>query len=260
MTDETTTLDVAIEHYIYGSYGGYKMKAQSSGVDPAAHTDPYKGYFFPITQADVKTLGEVRVILPAGPNTMLLARIVKGPRDDHGRETMANHTAIIPKHLLYQGILTYEDVDNAMIEFEKDGVNSIGKILPLAMPKSKQPADMSALKDMLSKDIVDNIINHYKSDKDRRIFLFYKGGDPAQRIKLAYLLSMLLDVKMGLIPLSLFTDKPYFSATNIFNLVISRVMANIKPGGEWVVMPVDASRVSSGATGDVSGMLKSIYG
>ena len=90
--------------------------------------------------------------------------------------------------------------------------------------------------------IIRNLIKHYTEDIDRNVFLHYRTSDAKKRIKTAYLLSMLIDINLNVIPLAIFTDIPYGGAKNIFNLIISRAMINVKPGGDWVMLPVEKKR------------------
>jgi hypothetical protein len=169
---------------------------------------------------------------------MILSRIVQAGRDEHARRTMANHAAVIPRRLLKEGKLSYDIVDRAMEAFEKDGLGAVGKIPLLPVEQLDQPPDMDELKGILREDIVRNLINNYIKNRDVKIFLHYTKSDAVKRTKTAYLLSMLIDLNLELIPLAIFTDVPYGGAKRIFNLVISRVMIDVKPGGDWIMIPV----------------------
>ena len=218
------------------------MKAYSSGIDLDIHTEPFQGMFLPIKQSDVKTITEIRMILPVNDTNILLSRIIKGGVDDHGRPTMANHTAIIPRQMLKEGEITYEEVDEAMAGFETDKIDALGDIPPLTILSQTKSTNMSELKNYIKKEVISNLINHYNESVDKKIFLYYQKSDSAKRIRTAYLLSMLIDIKLNFIPLSIFTDLPYGGAKRIFNLVISRVMIDIKPGGDWTMLPVERKR------------------
>ena len=45
---------ILLDHFIYGSDQGYRVKAWSEGVDEDSHTEPFDGCFIPLTQADAK--------------------------------------------------------------------------------------------------------------------------------------------------------------------------------------------------------------
>jgi len=260
-----STEDVALEHFLYGSYGGYTMKSKSAGVDPGGHTDPFKGMMLPIKQSDVKTMTEIRAILPCGWDLILLSRIIKGEKDDKGRGTIANHTAIIPRKMLETGRLAYEDIDAAMAKWEavSENLGAVGSIQPLKVPSATKQTDLSELKNYMPKAVLDKLVENYKKDKERKVFVNYKNSNEAQRVKAAYLLSMLVDMRLRVIPLAIFTDVPYRAdEASPFNLVLSRVMISIKPGGAWVVLT--ANTEAYGADGkkaeEIKSTLSDIYG
>ena len=231
-----------IEHFVYGSHEGYRMKAYSKGIDLDIHTEPFQGMFLPIKQSDIKNVSEIRMILPAGHASTILSRIVKGGKDDHARDTMANHAAVIPRELLKSGNITYDEVDEAMVKFESESIETIGDIPPLEISQQDKTMDMGELKNYLDEEIVKNLIDHYIKSEDKKIFLYYRNSNAQKRTRAAYLLSLLIDLKLNLIPLSIFTDVPYGGAKRIFNLVISRAMIGVKPGGDWVMLPVEKKR------------------
>jgi hypothetical protein len=242
MGGEAKENSTVIEHFVYGSHEGYRMKAYSSGIDLDVHTEPFQGLFLPIKQSDIKNISEIRMILPEGEGNILLSRIVKGGKDEHARETMANHTAIISREMLRTGEITYEEVDEAMIKFEAESIESTGDIPALEVPVLDKKMDVAELKNYLREDVVKNLINHYIDSADKKVFLYFRHSDAEKRTRTAYLLSMLLDLNLRLVPLSIFTDIPYGGAKRVFNLVISRAMIDVKPGGDWVMLPVEKKR------------------
>jgi len=233
---------VQLEHFLYGSHGGYTMKAKSKGVDPGGHTEPFKGMMLPIKQSDVKYVTEIRAILPCGWDLIMLARIIKGEKDDKGRGTIANHTAIVPRKMLETGTLNYEDIDAAMAKWESvpENLGAVGDIPLIEVPKATKQMDLGELKNYIPKATLDKMIENYKKDKDRKIFVNYKKSTEAQRVKAGYLLSLLLDMKTRVTPLAIFTDIPYRAdEASPFNLVLSRSLISIKPGGSWIVLTAD---------------------
>jgi len=239
---------IKLEHYVYGSHQGYRLKAWSKGADAENNIEPFKGMMLPIKQSDVKHMTEIRAILPCGWDIILLSRIILGGVDDHARGTIANHVAIIPRKALEEGSLTYQIVDDAMKEFEEKNPDPLDVIPPLDIPDGKHKTDYSELKNLLPRKVVDNLMSHYEKDKDCKVFIKYLRSNQEQRIKAAYLISMLMDVKMKVNPMFIFTDVPHSGAKKIFNLVMARVMIDIKPGGDWVL--ITASQNAHG-TGDV---------
>ncbi len=237
--------EIQLDHFIYGSDEGYKVKANSPGMDMDLHTDPFGNYFLPLKQSDAKYITDARSILPAGGKDILLSRFIKGSLDEYQRKTMANHTAIIPRILLAKGKLTYDDVDAVMCKFEAETENPRGDIPKLKIDNVGSGLDISEMKNYFARKDLERLMNFYKKEKDSKVFVFYKRSAPEQRIQAAYLLSMLIDVGLNLVPLSIFTDVVYPDAKKIFNLVLSRTMISIKPGRGWTMLPVQAPHVQS---------------
>ncbi len=237
-TDQTQTNMHLLEHFIYGSHQGYRMKAYSKGLDVDVHTEPFQGMFLPIKQSDIKNISDVTMILPMD-EYLLLSRVIPGGKDEHARVTMANHTAVIPRDLLKEGAITYDQVNDAMMAFEKNNIDKIGDIPPLEVEKRDKGPELKELKHYLREDVVMNLVKNYIKNEDVKIFLHYRQSDSIKRTRAAYLLSMLIDVNLGLIPLAIFTDIPYGGAKRIFNLVISRALIDVKPGGDWIMIPAE---------------------
>lgn len=232
---------VMLEHFIYGSHEGYRIKAMSKGVDPETCSEALMGYFIPISQSDARDLRDSRIIVPMGDDTILLSHIIPGARDEYMRSTLSNHTVLVPRRMLANGDVTYRDVDTAMLGFETDHGDQHGHMEPLEVPITDPGPALEKLPDLLPKEDLLKMLDYYRFDPDNRVFLFYRKSDPAQRIELAYLLSMLVDVIMNRMKLSIFTDVPYPDARRLFNLVIARSMISIKPGQGWSVVPSSPS-------------------
>jgi hypothetical protein len=265
MGEEAQKDSTTIEHFVYGSHEGYRMKAYSKGIDLDVHTDPFEGMFLPIKQSDIKNIDEIRMILPVDRSSMLLSRIIKGGKDDHARDTMANHTAVVPRDMLKNNEITYEEVDAVMEDFETKNIDSIGDIPPLDVPQTDKRLDMAELKKYIPEEVVKNLILHYMENEDKKVFLHYRTSNAEKRTRAAYLLSMLIDMKLNVMPLSIFTDVPYGGAIRVFNLVLSRAMIGIKPGGDWVMLPVEKKRAWTGVdkkqfTKRLNEVLDDIYG
>lgn len=242
MGDEAENKVLKLEHFVYGSHEGYRMKAYSKGIDLDIHTDPFQGMFLPIKQSDIKEVGDIRMIIPVDDSTTLLSKILKGGKDDHARETMANHTVVISRNMLRAGEITYEDVDLAMTHYEKNNIEAIGDIPPLEVIHQDKKMEISELKNYMREDVIRNLISQYIEYSERKVFLHYRASNAEKRIRAAYLLSLLIDLELNIVPLSIFTDIPYGGAKRVFNLVISRAMIGVKPGGDWVMLPVEKKR------------------
>jgi len=236
---------IELKHFIYGSHEGYKVKARSHGLDVDMFDDAFQGFFVPVSQADVRYLSDVRIILPVSEKYICLSHIIKGAVDEYQRGTLSNHTAVIPRKYLAEGKLTYDDVDDAMNRFEKEVGDTHGKLEPLRIEFEGWGVDLSELKEYISKEHLEKLMNFYKEERDANVFLRYKGSDAPQRIKTAYLLSLFMDIGLNITPLSIFTDVPYPDAKKIFNLIIARSMISIRPGQGWKMLPIQAPPTQS---------------
>lgn len=241
MSGEGSGWHIPLEHYIYGvrSGFGYGMKAYSEGVDIEKDTALYRGMYLPIRQSDSKYLKEIRSILSPGSDYILFSRIIKGPDDEYGRATMANHTVIVPRHYIKEKILSYEAINQAMKKFESEKLEEEGNIPPLVVPASDTKDLHYNLKDLLPEETFIALLNHYLEDEDRKVFLLYRRSNAEKRIRIAYAISYTLDINMEVKPLSIFTDFPHPNAKKVYNLIISPAMIDIKPGGDWVMLNVD---------------------
>ena len=211
-------------------------------------------------QSDIKYITDARSLLPAGESDLLLSRFIPGSLDEYQRKTMANHTAIIPRTLLAKGKITYKDVDQAMRKFESKNTNPRGDIPKLRIDKAGSGIDISEMKNYFKREDLEKLMDFYKKESDSKVFVFYKKSTPEQRIQAAFLLSMLVDIGLNIVPLSIFTDVVYPDAKKIFNLVLSRSMISIKPGRGWVMLPVHAPPVQSVLKRSGTDPLDEIYG
>jgi hypothetical protein len=259
MSEEVEGNEILLDHFIYGSDQGYRVKAWSEGVDEDAHTEPFDGCYIPLTQADAKYITDARAILPSGDKLILLSRFIKGSIDEYQRKTMANHTALIPRKLLIDGVLSYEDVDRAMQKYEAESDNPRKEIPQLKVHPSGSKIDIADLKNYFAREDLDKLMNFYKQEKDNKVFLFYKKSSTEQRVQSAYLLSMLIDIGLNIVPLKIFTDVPYPDAKRVFNLIMARSMISIKPGQGWVMLPTQALAIQGGLLRDGKDPLDSIY-
>jgi hypothetical protein len=195
------------------------------------------GFFIPISQSDARYLRDVRLVVPLGEDSLMVSHLLQGVKDEYQRSTLANHTAIVPRSALAKGALTYWDVDRSMIEFEKAHPDASGELAKLEVDPRMAGPSLQYLPTLLGRQELERVVDYFKRDRDDRVFIFYKGSDPEQRIALAFLLSMLIDITMNAVRLSVFSDVPYADAKRLFNLVIARSMIGIRPGQGWSVVP-----------------------
>ena len=70
---------------------------------------------------------------------------------------------------------------------------------------------------------------------------------------------MLIDIMHNITPVSIFTDVPHSSAKRIYNLILAPVMIDIKPGGEWIILPMDRKGGKWNQRGDILVTIEKIY-
>ena len=147
--DEDITGDfVELQHFVYGSYQGYMMKAKTADIDPEGDTEPFMGMLLPVSQADLKNVEDVRFVIPAGWNSLYLSRVYAAGKDDKGRGTIANHTVFIPREHLQKNMYTYEDVIERIIKFDKANPDALGEIPPLKVPITNKKPDFDEMKNL----------------------------------------------------------------------------------------------------------------
>src|SRR3989442_13863162 len=70
---------------------------------------------------------------------LLLSRMFRGPADEAGRPTFANHTAVVTTELLRSGRLTLEGVYRALEAFDKKNPRVAGEMAHLSVPIRPAP-------------------------------------------------------------------------------------------------------------------------
>ena len=255
-TKKKTRKTIDIDHFIYGSREGYTLLGCSSGVDEDACTDPFEGMLLPITVMEMKRVKDVQSIIPTGAN-ILISRYYQGQKDDKGRPTLANHTAVIPREILENGSANYDDIVKAMVKFETKNFDVVGELSKLKVPLLKNRIKISKIKKLISEKTVEDLIMHYQRKPNVRVFLYFPGSNDESRIQTAYLLSYLLDIKHRLVPIKAFTSVPYAGAKKVFNLVISRDQIDVKPGKGWVMLTIDKYSHGTGGT-TIKGLQKDL--
>ncbi|MCL4326439.1 MAG: hypothetical protein M1481_06440 [Candidatus Thermoplasmatota archaeon] len=259
MVDEKNDEVIECEQFIYGNYKGYKMKAYSKNGIAEGYVRPYQGFFLPISQSDLKYMHIPHLIL-SNSNAILFSRIVKG-LDEYKRGAVENHTVIVPKQFLLEGAITYEELDRDMEKFEAEHKEAVGNLPLFSIHREKNNIDeyIKELQKYLNRGVVEKLIAYYRENSAVKIFLHVPNSSEDERLKMAYLLSMLLDIKLRLTSISVFSDVPYTDATRIFNLIISRIKPDIKPG-EWVMVPVKKEDTPTSSKETIDKTIDDIFG
>ncbi|MEM3444548.1 MAG: hypothetical protein QW115_01065 [Thermoplasmata archaeon] len=233
-----------LEHFSYGNYEGYRVKGASANGDSENYTSAYRGAFIPLSQGDIKYLKVLPAVIISTPGFALYGKLLAG-KDEFGRGAVENHTAIIPKELLSSCLITYEDVAKALEEYENQDPKRIGRMEPLKVRGTKYNLKeyLKDIRNYIGMETLEKIMDFYRKEPKKRLVLLHKALSDGERIKLAHLLSMLIDVNHRIANLSIFTDRPYPDMAEAFNLIIARTMPEIKLGNVWQVIVVKEEEI-----------------
>jgi hypothetical protein len=259
-----------VEHFIYGPTPkkGYSKRARSTNINP----DEYErliGYYIPMDPSYVKsddmTRSEARVVasVPAMEAAYFSKIFRREKLDEKGRTGILTHTLIINRSDLVKG-LSYEDVDQAMTEFEEKNGIPIGDMPQLEINWEERPMDeeISKVRNLISKDSVKRLMDGYIKDPTVKFVITCKGSEQRDRIRLGYSLSKFLDLKLKVVPISFMTEPPLSMATSRCNMIISKTpLALPQKGWRGVSSLVDGLGVGAGQSSSELGsaMLDKIY-
>lgn len=252
---------VELDHFFFGTFSGYSIQMKTAGINEEGIAKPFGEKFIPIAQNDFKYVEDVRCVLPYGDD-LLLTRLYQGPSDDHGRGSVANHTAVIPWKELRKGGLTLQDVNTAMEAFEKANPKYKGMSNDkLSVTPSGEKSNIKALNGLLPRETVEEIIGHFSKKRDQaKVFVKFKASTQ-ERVDAVYALTNLLDIRLRKCRIGAFSDLPYREGQQIFNLIVSRVKIDMNAGGDWVeVDPKNPKPARINFNEKTRGILDSIYG
>ena len=111
---------VEFDHWLYGAVlgTGYTQKAVSKGLDAGLYDQYLRGHYTPIRAATAQSYEDpidLQMIHPVrGNREILLSRITRGPPDEAGRPTFANHTVVGRIEPLKSGAITLESIYRAL--------------------------------------------------------------------------------------------------------------------------------------------------
>ena len=230
------------DHFIYGPVPkkGYAIRAKSKNANLSEAKETLKGYFVPIPPTVFKDMvHEARIIKSSTcREKIFFSRIFQRAKlDEKARTGMLSHTVIIPKNKLSEG-LTYKDIDNAMLNFEKNYGIPVGDVSQLELPCEKKDVDgdIANISNIMAKESLMKITDTMYKKPDSKIFIIFKGSTSNDRISLAYGISKLLDIQFK-IPISVSTEAPLPLIIDFFcNVVISNFMIELKPDRGWIVV------------------------
>lgn len=237
--------DVAeFDHWIYGVIPevGYTTKASSQGLDAGLY-DPYlRGHYTPIRAATVQsTEGQIdlQMIHPVRTGReILLSRITRGPHDEAGRPTFANHTVVLRTDVLRSGRITLESVYRAMKEFEGEAADIEGEIDLLKVPMRSDAEGRAQFGYGIHKHLtfpaLETLATRIMVDPSSRTLLLCRNSAYDARNTTLRLIFELLGWRCGLPLLTAITDAPRASALNFFNLVVAP--RGVRADSSWAIL------------------------
>src|SRR5437879_6293256 len=111
---------VVFDHWLYGAVPGtgYTTKAVSKGLDAGLYDQYLRGHYTPIRAATAQSYEDpidLHIIHPVhGGREILLSRITRGPPDEAGRPTFANHTGAAHTEPLRPARVTLDSSSQAL--------------------------------------------------------------------------------------------------------------------------------------------------
>jgi len=239
--------ELQLQHWIYGASPekGYGTKAESLGLNGPLYMRYLGNHFTPVRvekTANGGTLIDARMIHPAPANDEVLLSILgRGMADEYNRPTIANHTVVIPAAPLRDGRLTFFDVEDAVLEFDRRLPKAAGKIEPLVV--RTRPRDQlaepigSGIRRLITKAAVDTLASRFLADRTGRTLVLCRGSTNQYRNELLYRLIELLHAGGEIAMFPAISDAPTLSAMNHFRLAISS--RGVRADATWTLL--DAS-------------------
>ncbi|OPY32589.1 MAG: hypothetical protein A4E32_01171 [Methanomassiliicoccales archaeon PtaU1.Bin124] len=259
----------SVEHFIYGPVPkkGYSKRARSSNINPDEY-ERFIGYYIPLDPNYVKAedvfTAEARLVasVPALEGVYFSKIFRRNKLDEKGRTGILTHTLLIPRSALAQG-LSYYDVEKALVaDEEKNGI-PIGEVPKLDINWEPVPLEeeIAPLKSLISKESVNRLVDGFVKDPQVKFVVTCKGTEQKDRIKLGYMLSKLLDIQLGLVPITFMTEPPLSLSTSRCNLVLSKLPLTLPQRGWRAISSlVDPSSGLGGASSEkAKEMIEKIY-
>lgn len=235
---------IEFDHWIYGVVAaiGYTTKAVSQGLDAGLY-DPYlRGHYTPIRASTAQTTDDaidLHMIHPVRTGReLLLSRITRGPLDEAGRPTFANHTVVARTDVLRSGRITLEAVYRAMNEFNRKDDDVQGE-MPLLKVPARSEADGplrfgSGIHRHLTFPAVETLATRIMTDPTSRTLLLCRNTTSEARNATLNLVFELLGWGCGLPLFTAVSEAPRASALNFFNLVVAA--RGVRADSSWAIL------------------------
>ena len=232
---------VDLDHWIYGVVRGegYTTKAISHGLTVGLYDQYLRGHYTPIRAATVQSEGPfgLRMIHPVGSGEeVLLSRLSRGPPDEAGRPTFANHTAIVATQLLRSGRITLEAIYDAIEASEKDkkAIDSAGQMNRLSVPSQPPGTVGSVVHRYVSLPALETLATRILMDPHNRTLLLCRDSTADSRNQTMCSIVEILCWACGLPPFAGISDAPTASAINFFKLVVAP--RGVRADSQWALL------------------------
>ena len=235
---------VEFDHWMYGVVPGigYTTKAFSNGLDAGLYEPYLRGHYTPIRAATAQSSDDVidlHMIHPVRTGReMLVSRITRGPVDEAGRPTFANHTVVARTDVLRAGRVSLDGLFQAMAEFLKTADDVRGEMPLLKVPARAEdegrPAFGAGINRHLTFPALETLATRIMMDPASRTLLLCRNTTPEARNTTLSLLFELLGFACGLPLFTAISEAPRASALNFFNLVIAP--RGVRADSSWAIL------------------------
>jgi len=235
---------VEFDHWLYGAVSGtgYTTKAVSKGLDAGLYDQYLRGHYTPIRAATAQSYEDpidLHMIHPVhGGREILLSRITRGPPDEAGRPTFANHTIVGRTEPLRSGLITLDSVFRAMGEFDRKAPDVMGEMPPLEIPTRSEEERKAPFGLGIHRHVtfpaLETLATRIMADATSRTLLLCRNTTPEARNATLHLVFELLCWGCGLPILTAISETPRSSAMNFFNLVVAP--RGVRADSSWAIL------------------------
>jgi hypothetical protein len=235
---------VEFDHWLYGVLPGvgYTQKAMSKGLDAGLYDQYLRGHYTPIRAAAAQTYEEpidLHMIHPVrGAREILLSCITRGPPDEAGRPTFANHTVVARAELLRSGQINLESIFRSLEEFDRRHPEIAGEMPLLRVPTRSEEARAlpvgHGVHRHLTFSALETLATRIMSKPESRTLLLCRNSTPEARNTTLNVVFELLSWACGLPMLTAISEAPRSSAMNFFNFVVAP--RGVRADSSWAIL------------------------
>lgn len=235
---------IEFDHWIYGVVNGvgYSTRASSRGLDAGLYEPYLRGHYTPIRAATAQSsddLIDLHMIHPIRTGReILLSRITRGPPDEAGRPTFANHTVVARTDILKAGRITLDAVYRAIQEHDEADPEVQGEMELLSIPLSSGEGGEHEFGKGIHKHLtlpaLETLATRIMADPNARTLLLCRNTASEARNATLHLIVELLGWGCGLPMLPAISDAPRLSALNFFNFIVAP--RGVRADSTWAIL------------------------